>query len=353
MDYYGVDFHKRYSFIAHMNEEGKILEERTIRNTPADLKRFAEGLKPGAKLAVEAVGNCSYFYELMEGRPAEVVVSHPKKTRAIASAKIKTDKIDARILAHLLRTELLPRAYLPPRPIRDLREVIRYRAGLVRERVVIKNKIHAVLEKNGVQLGSVFAKRDREKILGLELRPCYREEVAGYFRVMDRLTEEIRAVDGRVRELALGQEETRLLMTMPGVSYYAALLIYAEIGEIDRFPSAGHLCSYAGLVPSVHSSGGKTHYGSITKEGSRWLRWILVEASRSLATGSIRFREMSKRIAQRHGTAAAKISVAREAMRVIYHMLKNKEPFRGALKEKKILPAISSGVMIHPQDEVL
>ena len=353
MNYYGIDFHKLYSFITHMDSKGKILEEKTVRNTTESLKEFVKSLEPESKLALEAVGNWYYFYELLEERrDVEVCLSHPKKTKAIASAKIKTDKIDAKILAHLLRTDLLPLSYIPPKEIRDLREVIRFRASLVGMSVVVKNRIHAVLEKNGVRVEGVFSKRGKEKVLGLCVRACFKQELMGYFRVLERLEEEIGVVDKMVQQLALSGDETRLLMTMPGIGYYSALLIYAEIGEIERFQSAGHLCSYAGLVPSVHSSGGKTHHGHITKEGSRWLRWILVEVSRHIASGSLRFNALYARIARKHGTATAKITVAREALRVIYYMMKNKEPFHGAFKEKRI-PAISLGVMTHPMDEVL
>jgi len=341
MFYYGIDFHKLYSFITQMDEKGKVVEQKTIRNTPESLEEFVESLESESKLALEAVGNWYYFYELLEKRGIDVSLSHPKKTKAIASAKIKTDKIDSKILAHLLRTDLLPLSYIPPKEIRDLREVIRYRASLVRERTVIKNRIKSVLLKNGVSLDGSFGKKMRKEVLALSLRECFQQELGGYFRLLESFDSEIQEVDEKIRELALKKEETRLLMTMPGIGYYSALLIHAEIGEVERFPSANHLCSYGGLVPSVHSSGGKIHHGHITKEGSRWLRWILVEISRHMAQGSVRFSFLFKRVQKRQGKSAAKIAVAREALRVIYHMLKNKEPFRGAIKEKWILPAIS------------
>lgn len=347
MFYYGIDFHKLYSFIAQMDEKGKVVEEKTIRNTVESLEEFVEGLELDSKLALEAVGNWYYFYELLEKKGVSVSLSHPKKTKAIASAKIKTDKIDAKILAHLLRTDLLPLSYIPPKRIRDLREVIRYRASLVRERTVVKNRIKSVLLKNGVSVDGHYGRRMKEKILALSLRECFTQELKGYFRLLESFNSEIKEVDKKIRELALERDETRLLMTMPGIGYYSALLIYAEIGEIQRFPSAGHLCSYAGLVPSVHSSGGKTHHGHITKEGSKWLRWILVEISRHIAQGSLRFYALFKRVEKRHGKSAARIAIAREALRIIYRMLKYKEPFRGALKEKSVLPAISFGDMTH------
>jgi transposase len=332
-----------------MDEKGKVVKEKRIRNTVESLEEFVESVEPESKLALEAVGNWYYFYELLEKKGVNVFLSHPKKTKAIASAKIKTDKIDAKILAHLLRTDLLPLSYIPPKQIRDLREVIRYRASLVKERTVIKNRIKSVLLKNGVTVDGNYGQKMRKKVLGLSLRECFIQELKGYFCLLESFGFQIKQVDKTIRELALEREETRLLMTMPGIGYYSALLIYAEIGEIERFPSPGHLCSYAGLVPSVRSSGGKTRHGHITKEGSKWLRWILVEVSRHIAQGSVRFYALSKRVEKKHGKSAARIAVAREALRVIYRMLKHKEPFKGALKEKSVLPAISFGDMTHVQ----
>ena len=343
MSYYGVDFHKLYSFIAEVDEKGKTIKEQTIRNSRESLEVFAKSLEPGSKLAVEAVGNWYYFHELLEEMPVEVNLSHPKKTKAIASAKVKTDKIDAGVLANLLRMDYLPLAYIPPKEIRDLREVVRFRAGLVGLRTLVKNRVRAILLKNGVLIKSVFSQAGRKQVLNLCLRECFNEELEAYYRVIDHLEEEITRVSKKIQVLALNTQEVRLLMTMPGIGYYTALLLYAEIGEIERFERAGQLCSYAGLVPSVHSSGGRTRYGRITKEGSRWIRWALVEVAHHIARGSVRFAALYERVEKKHGKSAAKIAVAREAIRVIFRMLKDKEPFRGSIKEKTIPPAISLG----------
>ena len=343
MHYYGVDFHKDYSFITHTDANGNIIEEMTIRNTPKKLKEFVNSLEKRSKLALEAVGNWYYFYELLEKRDINVYLCHPKKTKAIASARIKTDKIDARTIAHLLRARLLPLSYIPPKDIRDTRELIRYRSGLVKERTVIKNKIHSVLLKNGCPISRAWSSKNREKIFALKLRECFMIELRGYFRLLDQFNVEIKEMDRIIRELAVNHPLTQLLMTMPGIGYLGAVLIYAEIGDIKRFPTAGHLCSFAGLVPSLHSSGGKTRYGHITKEGSKYLRWILIENSKHMAEGSVRFHSLFTRVAGRHGKPTAKVAVAREALRVIYYMLKNKEPFRGAIKKDLLHPVISSG----------
>lgn len=143
--YVGVDYHKRFSFATKMNDKGDILGQVKLQNDPQTLLQYADTLPDGSKIALEATGNWYYFYELLEEKCPDIFLAHPLKTRAIAEAKIKTDKIDSAILAHLLRTDLLPTSYIPPREIRDIRETLRYRASLVSLRTAIKNKVHAIL----------------------------------------------------------------------------------------------------------------------------------------------------------------------------------------------------------------
>jgi len=327
--YIGVDYHKKYSIATMMDERGKILKQVRLNNDPQTLSRFAEALPSGSKIALEATGSWYYFYELLESRCPDIYLAHPLKTRAIAEARIKTDRIDSTILAHLLRADLLPRSYIPPRQIRDIREILRYRASLVSLRTSIKNKVHAILSKNGINLqySDIFGKKAMRQLRGLNLRSCYRRGIDGYIRLVEVLNELIKEVTEEIKGIVEDNPEAKLLTTIPGVSYYSALLIISEIGDIYRFPSARRLCSYAGLVPSVHSSGGRTYYGSITKQGSRWLMWIMIELSHHFIKASERMKDMYQRISRRHGKNTAKVAVAREMLKVIYYMLRDRRPF--------------------------
>ncbi|MFQ6618438.1 MAG: IS110 family transposase [Fidelibacterota bacterium] len=330
MKYVGLDLHKAYSYITELDEEGKVLSRFRLENTPENIRRYAQTLPPGSKVAVEATYNWYFLLEILEEMDLEVTLAHPLKTRAIASARIMTDKISSRILASLLWADLLPPAYIAPRPIRDRRELLRYRASLVSLRQALKCKVRALLSKNGIEWSytDVFGKGSIERLKGLRLRSVYKMALEGYISLgklfnywIDKVTKEI---ERRVEEDA----DAMLLTTIPGIGYYSALLILSEIGEISRFPSAGHLCSYAGLVPSVHSSGGKVRYGKITKQGSKWLRWIVVECSHHAIGGTCRFEELYKRVMERRGKSTARVAVARDLLKVIYHMLKHKEVFR-------------------------
>jgi transposase len=328
--YIGVDYHKKYSIATKMNEEGNIVEQVKLSNNPESLLRYFENLPPESKIALEATGSWYYFYELLEEKCPNIYLSHPLKTRAIAEARIKTDKIDSGILAHLLRANLLPTSYIPPREIRDVREVLRYRASLISLRTSIKNKIWAIISKNGIspKFSDIFCKSGIKYIKALNLRNCYREAVDGYLRIVEVLNCLIEEVGERIKGIVQDNREAKLLITIPGISYYSALLIVSEIGDVNRFSSARKLCSYAGLVPSVHSSGGKTRYGSITKQGSKWLRWILVELSHHFINSSKKMERMYLKVSKSHGKNAARVSVAREMLKVIYYMLRDNRPYR-------------------------
>lgn len=134
-----------------MDESGKIVEQTRFLNDSESIQKFVKTLPSDSRIVLEAIGGWYYFYEQVEKQIPDIVLAHPLKTRAIASARIKTDKIDSKILTHLLRTDLVPTAYIPDREIRDIREVLRYRASLVMNQTMLKNKIHAILAKNGIQ----------------------------------------------------------------------------------------------------------------------------------------------------------------------------------------------------------
>lgn len=345
MAYIGIDFHKNNTYVTRMDEKGNILESKNIKNEKDVLEEFVETIGREDEVVLEATGNWYYFYELVEDRALNVTLSHPAKTKAIASARIKTDKIDSAMLAHLLRCDLIPASYLPERSLRDLRETLRYRASMVWFRTSVKNKVQAILSKNGIRCphSDLFGKKSLAWLSSLPLRECYRESLNGYLALANTLTLEIRRVGEAVRKRAEESEEAKLLMTMPGISYYSSLLILSEIGEIDRFPSSGKLVSYAGLAPSIYSSGGVTRTGRITKTGSTYLRWILVENSHHAIRGSYRFEGLFRRISARSGKNAAKVAVARKMLVSIYHMLKNNQPFKDIERDSRRLNRAGAG----------
>lgn len=251
MNYYGIDIHKKYSVYTAVNQDGHVIDQGKINNDPEVFRDVMTKTKDTTKAVIEATANWGYIHDLLEGIVDEVVVAHPVRTKAIASARIKTDKIDATTLAQLLRVDMIPESYIPPHDIRELRELLRYRIGMVRIHTRIKNKIHAVLIKNGVQhpYTDLFGKKGREWLSTLELRPIYRQEIDGYLRILDFLKSEILPASHEIDDMAKVDSRARNLESIPGIGHYSAMLIVAEIGDVKRFPSANHLVSYAGLNP--------------------------------------------------------------------------------------------------------
>ena len=255
---------------------------------------------------------------------------HPYKTEAIASARIRSDRLDAHILAQLLRADLVARAYAADPETRGLRELLRYRAFLVGLQGAVKNRIHAFLDKLGVRppMPTPFSRKGLEWLAGLELPQPYGEELRGLLRLLSALRQEIEAVAGRVREVARRDEQALLLTTVPGLGYYAALLVLAEIGDVSRFPTARHLSSYAGLAPSTYASGGVVRHGAITKRGSRFLRWALAGAAIHAVGRPGPLQEFYRRLLVGKGAQKARVAVARKLSKAVFWMLRTGRSYR-------------------------
>jgi transposase len=330
----GMDLHKNYLQIAVMDKKGKILRNSRIDNNLKHISRFFESINSREKPVV-VMESSSVWYNiyrhLSEERKLDVVLSNPVKTRAIASAKIKTDKLDAVKLADLLRGGYIAECYIPNRRIMNLRELVRHRAALVRMRTKLKNKIHSIVLMKGITISNTcnhyhpFTQPYIEKLLEIN---DYR--INSYIHLMESLDHEIKDISKEILSIAKEDENAKLLMTIPGIGYYSALLIVSEIGDINRFPDSYHLCSYAGLVPSTHSSGGITYHGRITKTGSKYLRWILLECVHvhirtNKHSNITRFYE---RLVKRKGSSIAAVAAAAKLLKVAYWIMKEKREYQ-------------------------
>ncbi len=266
--YVGLDVHKAYSKAAVVDEDGVLVREEKIESDPEKVEGFSNTLPADTSVVLESSSSWFWIYSILSKRH-NVVLSNPVKTKAITSAKVKTDRIDAITLANLLRGGYIAECYVPSREIMELRELVRYRANLVRTRANLKNRIHAYLLMNNIRVDE--AKPFTKEFIR-RLREIDEPRVRGYLRLIDSLSEEIHEASRVICERASTSEDAKLLMTIPGISFYSALLIVSEVGEVSRFPDSYHLLSYAGLVPSTYSSGGATYHGRITKQGSPYLR---------------------------------------------------------------------------------
>jgi len=331
MLYFGCDLHKKSTTFTVKDESGKKLSQEKVVNIPHEIKQYVNRF-PGEKTAtVEATFNWFWFVDLMEDLTEKTILAHPGKTKAILQARAKTDKIDSSGLAELTRVNLIPRVHIPPKEIRDIRELLRYRTGLVRYRTSVKNKTHSILHKNGIlnTFSDLFSEKGKQWLCEIPLRPCYKYILSAYIDLIQFINNLISQVEKEIYSKPLKHDkEIMLLRELPGIGELFAFHIKYEIVTIDRFYGDKHFVSYAGLAPSTKQSAELTRHGGLIPQCNHWLKWVLIEAAQH-ARRHPWFRPTYERVLLRHGKNIAKIAVARKLARVIYFMLSRKEKFRG------------------------
>jgi len=329
MFYTGVDYHKSFSYLTTMNEKGEIVTQKKLPSN-GEIIDFLKSFGESMEIAIEATPSWYWLYDHLEDEGFQVRLSHPLKTKAIAYAKVKTDKVDSATLAHLLRTNLLPLSYVPEKETRLNRELLRYRASLVKIQTSVKNKIHTILAKSNIGHGysDLFGKEGMAFLHSLAPSENYKIALEGYLTVLEVVRKEIHLASKKVQELAEGGHDAMLLMSIPGMGYYSALMTASEIGDVKRFRSAKQLCAYAGLVPSTHASGNTRFHGHITKQGSRWLRWILIEAAIHAVKRPGVLRRFYFKIERKKGGQIAKVATARKLLEWIYHILRDGKTYQ-------------------------
>ncbi len=335
--YLGVDLHKRSCWVTVLDADGHLLESRKLGTEKWELEEFFGKVAKPAALAVEATFNWYYFLNLVEPLGLELHLVHPWKTRAIASARIKHDKLDSRVLAELLRTGFLAEAWIAPRAVREQRQLLRYRVHTVQWATRAKNSIHGVLNRNGIRLplGSPFGPRGREFLSEVELPETDRWEVSGQLVRLDLLRHQLGELDREIRKRSKASPVAQALEQIPGIGPFIASLLIAEIGDIWRFPTAKHLASYTGLVPSLYASGEHRWGGAITKQGSTVLRWALVQAAHRAAL-SPRFQDFYQRQRARHGAGKATVALARKLAVIAYYRWRQALHAAGPPKVEKV-----------------
>ena len=342
--YVGIDVHKKYCQAALMNDNGHIVKELRFDNTSqgaSSLITLARAVDPQVEAVIEPSANFWIrIYDKLEQEGVDVKLTNPMRTKAIAEARIKTDRIDAKTLAYLLKGDLVAESYVPTRKNRERRALIRHRASLTRMRVEIKNRIHALLDKHELSYTytDLFGKQGLEWLRSLQLPTTDQQILRTSLQVADTLTEQIREMDIQIAKDATSEEKAKLLMTMPGVDYYAAMVLLSEIGDVHRFSSDEKLVSWVGLAPQVHQSGETNWTGHITRKGSRRARWILGQCAQSARQHDPRMREFYERIERKHGSQKAVVAVARKMLAIMYVMMIRNEPYHGenhSLTERK------------------
>lgn len=332
MPFAALDVHKQESEAVLLNEAGQVLLRQRIATDRDSLESFARQHLREYSVALEATTNCWAIAHILQPLCREVVVSNPLRTRAIAEAKIKTDRVDALVLAQLLRCDYLPRVWSPGEDTRRMRQQSTERANLSADRTRLKNRIHSILHQRLIHppVDDLFGKRGRAWLKSLALDEEGAAALGRQFRLLEQVEEEITTIDQHLAEAAYQQPEVKLLMTLPGVDVTVAQTVVAALGEVTRFPDADHAAAYLGLVPSTRQSGDHCYHGRITKQGASHARWMLVQAAQQVGRHPGPLGVFFRRLAKRKNRNVAVVATARKLVTIAWHMLKNNEPYRYA-----------------------
>lgn len=326
MIYIGVDLHLRFCYMTVLDASGAILRHGRVENDPQNLQAFFKSCKPPGKedepilVAVEACGFWPAFVESVEPLVDRVVLVHPARVKAIASAKLKNDRVDSATLAQLLRANLLPESWKADPATRDLREVLRLRVSLAQDRTRYKNQLHATLHQHGLRpaVSDLFGRAGRAWLSAVAVRPAARQAIDTCLRMVDQLDREVQLLDQQLRQVARQDRDAGALMTVPGIGAFTALVLKAEIGDIRRFRDKKSLYNYAGLVPVIRQSAEHKRSGGITHAGSRLLRWVMNEAAMTAARYSPAVRAWFQRLARRKHPHVARTALARKLLGVVW-----------------------------------
>jgi transposase len=324
-EYVGIDLHRRRSVIVRKDGDGRLISKVQIDNSPMALAGAVAAAGPEPEVVLEATFGWYWAADVLTEMGAHVHLAHPLGNNW-GNRRVKNDERDANDLVDLLRLGRLAEAWIAPPAIREVREMVRYRAKLVRLRGGLKAQVHAVMGKNGVLPTRVdmFGLGGNAQLDALELPDSYDRRI-GSLRALIRVYDtEIADLDRRIAAHLANHRGYRAIQAINGVGPVLAAVFVAEIGDVTRFPTPDKLCSWAGMTPRHRESDTKVRRGSITKQGSRLVRWAAVEAvSKNHAGGDIKV--AYQRIAARRGRNIARVAAARRLLTLVYYGLRDGE----------------------------
>jgi transposase len=325
--FFGLDVHRQSTQVAKL-ENGQLTHLGAIPTTPEALREFANSLRRDDQIVLEATGNTYAIVRLLKQHVERVIVSNPLQTRAIADAKIKTDKIDAEVLVRLLAGGWLPEVWVPDEETQALRQRVSYRIRLVRHRIRLKNRVHGVLIRNlvpGCPRTDLFGKAGQTWLIKqvVPQLPLHEQEIVlATLRQVENVRAELTHAEETLARLALASPAVQRLITIPGVDAVTALTVVSVIGDIHRFRSPAKLVGYFGLDPRVRQSGSHAPYhGRITKRGRAYARTALVEAAWAAIKSPGPLRAFYTRLKARRGSQVAAVATARKILVLAWHLL--------------------------------
>ncbi|MCB1041228.1 MAG: IS110 family transposase [Acidimicrobiales bacterium] len=333
----GLDVHKQQITYCILDRHGMTVREGEIVLTRERLAEFASKvLRPTDHAALESTTNCWVVVDVLQQHVANVVVSNPLATKAIAYSKIKTDKVDAKVLAQLLRCDFLPTVWQPDAATRLRRQLSGRRASLVGQRTRLQNRIHSVLAMRliippaGIALFGTHGVAWLKSLLEDRIDADGALMIASDLRQLESVQEEIDLFDKRLADLAWEDQRVKLLLTIPGISVVIAQALVAAFGDISRFKSGDAAASYLGLTPSTRQSATSVYHGPITKQGNSTARYMLVQAAQQYSRQPGPLGHFFQRLRRRRNHNVAVVATARKLAVIAWRLLTTGEPYRYA-----------------------
>jgi transposase len=328
MVYLGIDVHRKRSHVVALRADGEMILSRRVRSRPEDMLRIFGELGPEPlEVVFEATFGWGWLADLLAEAGIPAHMAHPLATKAISASRVKNDAVDAKTLAHLLRGNLLTEAWIAPPAAREARRLARMRASLMRLGSRLKCQVHAILADHGVtlELSDSFGARGRRQLELLDLSAVSQRRVEASLRLIDGIKAEVALADRELKGMWAGDPRVERLLPIPGIGFISAAIVVSEIWDVHRFPAARQLACWAGLTPREHSSAERTRHGHISKQGSRWLRWILVEAATQHALRDPKLRDLFLRVqrGKPERNRIARVAVAHRLLTLCFYALRD------------------------------
>ncbi len=313
MFYSGIDLHRDNCYITTVDDGGAIVKQQRVPNSPVLVLDYFTTLGSDHQTVVESTTGWYWLNDLLESAHIPMVLAHAKYLKAISYAKVKTDKVDSQTLAQLLRMNLIPAAHKISPELRGLRDTMRIRLRLVQQRTACYRRKESILAKFNAPEN---------------IPDSYRFQSDAIDQVVQSLTEQILALEKSLHPLLIPNADIQHLFHVPGIGKISAFTIYLEIDGIERFDSEKHFVSYCRLVPAADNSNRRMHHRS-SKDGNKYLKIAFSDAAVHAIQYYPEYKAYYNKMVRRGNSAIARTIVAKELAKIVYHILKNNEPYRG------------------------
>lgn len=333
MKYVGIDLHKRIIAICVVSPSRKVLERKTLYcNDPAQIREYFQSLGE-FQAVIEATAAYDWLAELLDPLAQRVVLAHPGKMRIIAESKRKSDRIDARILAEFLALEIIPQAHRPTPRQRELRTLVRQRQWLKQRRTSLRCQVRSLLARYNLDRKDLFTPQGRQYLEEVKVSDSDRFCLDQMLFLLAALECQLTEYKKKLGELAKRgsakeQKARRLLLSAPGIGEVTSAIVLAELGsDVRRFGSQKDVAAYAGLAPGRRESAGKARDLPITKQGSRLLRWGMIQSAWVAIRHDQKWRAVHEQLTKRRGKKRAIVAVARRLLCVVAAILRSEQPY--------------------------